>query len=111
VFGGWSGACSGTSSCLITMSSAKSVTATFNSVPSYQLTVKTRGSGMVTSSPAGIDCGGDCTESYAKGTAVTLTASPVDGFRFTGWSGACSGTQTCRLSMSRNLTVTATFRR
>ena len=111
VFGGWSGACSGTSSCQVTMSSAKSVTATFKSLPSYQLTVKTRGSGSVTSSPAGISCGGDCTESYMKDTEVTLTATPVDGFRFTGWSGACSGIGTCRLTMKKALTVTATFRR
>jgi hypothetical protein len=93
------------------MSSAKSVTATFKSLPSYQLTVKTRGSGSVTSSPAGISCGGDCTESYMKDTEVTLTATPVDGFRFTGWSGACSGIGTCRLTMKKALTVTATFRR
>src|SRR5439155_6628108 len=33
------------------------------------------GSGVVTSSPAGIDCGTDCSETYAAGTVVTLTAA------------------------------------
>ncbi|MGI8822522.1 MAG: sulfatase family protein, partial [Acidimicrobiia bacterium] len=33
------------------------------------------GSGTVRSTPAGIKCGTDCTESYASGTSVTLTAN------------------------------------
>ncbi len=111
VFGGWSGACSGTGSCQVTMSSAKSVTATFKTAPRYKLTVKRSGSGTVTSSPAGISCGGDCTESYVSGTAVTLTATPASGYRFTGWSGACSGTETCSLTITKALTATATFKR
>ena len=41
-----------------------------------QLTVKVEGSGSVTSSPAGINCGSDCTETYDPGTGVTLTATP-----------------------------------
>lgn len=45
------------------------------------------GEGTVTSSPAGIDCGADCFESYADATSVNLTATPDSGFFFTGWSG------------------------
>lgn len=45
------------------------------------------GDGTVTSSPAGIDCGADCFESYADGTNVSLNATPASGFYFTGWSG------------------------
>src|SRR5262249_10176354 len=40
--------------------------------PSFTLTVSTRGNGDVTSVPAGINCGTDCSESYAAGTSVTL---------------------------------------
>ena len=61
------------------MSAAQSVTATFALTPvNYTLTVAKAGTGTgtVTSSPAGISCGGTCSASYASGTAVTLTAAP-----------------------------------
>ena len=61
----------------------------------------------MTSTPSGIDCPGSCTASFPSGTAVVLTATPDGGSTFTGWSGGCTGTGTCRLSASA--TVTATF--
>ncbi|HJW90350.1 MAG TPA: metallophosphoesterase, partial [Anaerolineales bacterium] len=47
----------------------------------YTLTVNKTGigSGTVTSNPAGIDCGSDCSEAYAPNTSVTLTAAPDPG--------------------------------
>ncbi|MBI2875886.1 MAG: hypothetical protein HYY20_03290 [Candidatus Tectomicrobia bacterium] len=44
------------------------------------------GIGMVTSSHTGINCGTDCSEPYASGTEVILTASPAEGSVFAGWS-------------------------
>lgn len=67
------------------------------------------GSGVVESSPAGISCGTDCTESYASGTVVTLMATPAGGSTFAGWSGACSGTGACTVTMNSVISVTATF--
>lgn len=67
------------------------------------------GNGTVSSSPSGISCGSDCTQDFADGTAVTLTATPASGSEFAGWSGACSGTGTCTVTMSAVRDVTATF--
>ncbi|PIV43335.1 MAG: hypothetical protein COS26_00685, partial [Candidatus Nealsonbacteria bacterium CG02_land_8_20_14_3_00_40_11] len=67
------------------------------------------GSGTVTSDPLGIDCGSDCTENYASGTLVALSAAPASDSDFAGWSGACSGTGICQVSMIDNKSVTATF--
>jgi hypothetical protein len=64
-FSGWSGACTGMGSCIVTMDSAKSVTATLEAipVPTFTLTVSKAGtgSGTVTSNPTGINCGASCT--------------------------------------------------
>jgi hypothetical protein len=109
-FSGWSGACTGSANCTVTMSAAKSATATFAAIPKYSLTVKRSGSGTVTSAPSGIDCGSDCTEAYSSGTAVTLTATPATNRKFSGWSGACTGILSCTMTMSANKSVTATFK-
>jgi hypothetical protein len=110
-FTGWSGACTGTGSCQVTMSAAKSVAATFK--PAYTLTVTKSGtgSGTVTSSPTGVSCGSDCSQSYASGTVVTLSRTAAAGSTFLGWSGACTGTSTCQVTMSAAHSVTASFGR
>jgi len=75
-----------------------------------QLSVKVDGSGSVMSSPAGINCGSDCTETYDAVTGVTLTATPQGGSSFAGWGGACTGSSTtCTLTMNASKSVTATF--
>ncbi|MGE3972447.1 MAG: hypothetical protein AB7E78_13960 [Porticoccaceae bacterium] len=77
----------------------------------FTLTVTKGGSGAgtVTSNPTGIDCGTDCNESYTSGTSVSLTVTPGQGSTFGGWSGACTGTSACNLSMTTNRSVIATF--
>jgi hypothetical protein len=70
-------------------------------------------SGSVTSAPAGVTCGTGCSSTsatYVDGSSVVLTATPIQGASFTGWSGACSGTSTtCAVSMTADKSVTATF--
>ena len=46
---------------------------------------------------------------YASGTVVAVTATPATGYTFTSWSGACTGTGTCSVTMSAARTVTANF--
>jgi hypothetical protein len=67
------------------------------------------GSGTVTSSPLGISCGADCSENYASGTSVSLMAAAASGYSFAGWSGACSGTAGCTVSMTAARSVSARF--
>jgi hypothetical protein len=112
-FGGWSGACTGLSTtCNVTMDADKAVTATFDSGsgsnPTLTVTMNGTGSGTVTG--PGITCPGDCIETYAAGTMVTLTAAAGSGSTFDGWGGACAGTAaTCDLTMDASKSVTATF--
>ena len=67
------------------------------------------GSGTVTSNPSGINCPGTCTAKFASGTQVTLTATPGTSFTFDGWSGACTGTAGCTVTLTTAETATATF--
>ncbi len=103
-FIGWTGGgCSGTGTCVVTVSAAATVNAQFDLAP-QTLTVHVAGPGIVTSMPAGINCPPVC--SIPGGTVYTLTATPSPGAAFIGWSGACAGTGTCTLSGGD---VTATF--
>jgi hypothetical protein len=100
--------------CEVTMNEDRTVVAVFKPEPppaEFALTVALAGagSGTVTSSPAGINCGIDCSEAYAAGTEVTLTATPASGSTFSGWSGSCTGTGACKVTMSQARSVTATF--
>jgi len=85
------------------------ISATFG-INTYTLrTQKTgTGNGTVTSNPAGINCGSDCTDIYNYGTIVTLTPTPDTGSTFTGWSGNadCSDGQ---VTMDSNKSCIATF--
>jgi Bacterial Ig domain/Divergent InlB B-repeat domain len=85
-------------------------TVTVDVTPTHTLTVtkSAAGSGKVTSNPAGIDCGSTCTNQFAVGSPVTLTATPDSGSVFLNWSGDCSGA-TCVPTMDADRAVTANF--
>ncbi|MEO8134874.1 MAG: Ig-like domain-containing protein, partial [Betaproteobacteria bacterium] len=111
VFGGWGGACAGTGpTCTLTMTKAMAVTGTFN-ISQYALAVTKAGAGngTVASNPAGISCGATCSASFNTGTSVILSATPAAGSAFAGWSGACSGTGNCTVTMSQAQAATASF--
>lgn len=107
-FSGWGGACSGLGSCTVSMTQARSVTASFT-LNAYTLTTSiAAGSGTITGT--GISCPGDCSESYNYGTGVTLTATPSTDYVFSGWSGNCSGGSTvCNLTIDAAKTANASF--
>ncbi|HEU5243877.1 MAG TPA: hypothetical protein VFU33_05700, partial [Gaiellaceae bacterium] len=68
-----------------------------------------KGKGKVTSRPAGISCGKACTRAYAYGTVLTLEAKAAKGSKFAGWSGACTGSHGCKLTMNDNVAARAKF--
>jgi List-Bact-rpt repeat protein len=78
--------------------------------PWHALTVATQGDGAVSSTPPGIACPPDCSETYPAGTGVALTPAPAPAWAFAGWTGDCGGASiTCTVNMSVDRSVTATF--
>ncbi len=85
-------------------------------VPEAEVTVDIAGGGggRVTSSPAGIDCGDDCSERYRQGQQVSLTAIPDPGSQLIRWgapSFVCFGLSpdVCALTVDFNVSITAYF--
>jgi hypothetical protein len=57
----------------------------------------------------GVDCGVSCTAEIRYDTPIVLTATANGATPFSGWSGACSGTQSCSVAITTTTHVTATF--
>jgi len=100
--------------CTMDMTSDKTVTANFTTT-NKTLTVTKSGDGDGTVSGPGINCDTsdtDCTEPYAPGTVVTLTAAPDANSSFNGWTN-CAPTggsdNECTVTMDADKTVTADF--
>ena len=70
-----------------------------------------RSVGGAVTSPAGeISCGAACVQEAPAGTAATLTAAPLDGYRFSRWEGACTGTDpTCAVTIAGDVQASAFF--
>src|SRR5207247_4604914 len=115
-FAFWSSGCDAVSgpTCSVTMSTARAVTASF-SPQTFTLSVSTTGSGSgtVTSSDGGINCGATCSAAYTSGSTVVLTATPAPGSTFAFWSSGCDAVSgpTCSVTMSTARAVTASFSR
>jgi sugar lactone lactonase YvrE len=110
-FAGWSGACTGTGACVVTMTQIQSVTANF-SPSAITVVLIGPGTGTVTSSPTGISCPPTCSASFSPSTPVTLTANTTGTSLFRGWGASCLNiAHTCQfqLSGSGNVNVTAFF--
>ena len=66
------------------------------------------GSGEVSSTPSGIQCGNTCVASFNTDATVTVVATPDTGSIFLGWGGDCSGMD-CTVTMDTAKSVTASF--
>ena len=87
----------------LTMTEDMTVTPVFTEKtpePTYTLTVNTVGNGTVTCDPQA--------DTYQRGTIVTLTAKPAEGWHFVQWSDGDKGT-THRIVITQDMVITATF--
>jgi hypothetical protein len=73
------------------------------------LTIDTAGLGEIHSDPTAIACPPTCRADLVVGTRVTLRATAPDASLFDGWGAACSGTDTCTLTVERATVVRAAF--
>jgi hypothetical protein len=99
--------------CKVTMSAAKTVKATFDLAQrELKVTKAGTGTGTVTSSPAGIECPGKCSTTYANGTVVILSAVSGPNTLPVVWTGCTKviAENKCEAAMSANKAVTATFK-
>ena len=74
----------------------------------YTMAIQKAGNGIVTSAPAGINCGSKCDYLFKQNLKVTLKATPAKGYEFTGWGGDCS-TSPCKVTINDSKNITATF--
>lgn len=118
-FAGWSGDCSApVGNCSLTMTSSRSVTATFSRQP-LQLTMSISGTGdgsivvngvSVCTRPAGQTVTVTCTRNYEAGTILNVQASAGATAQFTAWDGSCSGSSpSCTFALTQPRAVGATF--
>ncbi len=108
-FDGWTGACSGTAPCTVSMTGTEKVSATFD--PGEVLTVSITGTGVgtVTSTPAGISCPTTCSFTFPPNTPVTLRETPGSNDAFSSWAGACTGSANCSVTLDASMSITANF--
>jgi hypothetical protein len=78
----------------------------------YEVTVSVAGNGggEIKGMPDGAICVTACTNEYAAGTLVTLSASPGASADFGGWFGGCSGTAKCSFTVQGPVSIQAYFR-
>ena len=75
----------------------------------WRLRMHASGPGSITGAPSG-PCTSQCDHVAAtRGGTITLAAQPNAGAQFLGWSGACTGTGACTVTLAGNRAVDATF--
>jgi hypothetical protein len=98
--------------CSLTLTKKTLVNAVFAKLPKYALKIVKTQNGEITSDPAGLKCKATaktCSASFVSRTRVTLNPTPQAGYSFGGWTGECSGTESCQVTMDGKKQVGARF--
>ncbi len=105
----WSGGCTSTFECTVSLASATSVTALF-APATFPLTISVTGRGGVRTSSSAVACSSRCRQAVVSYTPISLRAVPTVGWRFSRWAGACKGTRlTCSLPLTSSAAARAVF--
>jgi hypothetical protein len=108
-FDGWTGACSGTALCTVSMTGTEKVSATFDPGEVLTVSITGTGAGTVTSTPSGIGCPTICSFTFPPNTPVTLSETPGSNDAFSSWAGACTGSANCSVTLDASMSITANF--
>ena len=116
-FSGWSGICTGSGDCAVTLDTAQELLAGFDEIPMATVTVTLagEGDGAVNSFPndpvVGIACTPKCSSTQPVGSLFTLQAIPGSFSLFAGWSGCayCGSNQACPVTFDADKSCIATF--
>jgi Divergent InlB B-repeat domain len=105
----WGAGCTGASECSVRLSQATNVSVVFAPL-NVRLKVAVSGRGTVRGPHTGIACPVRCAADVPSYEPLRLTAKPMKGWRFKGWSGSCRGrTVVCTLPMTANSSARAIF--
>ena len=109
-FEGWTGACVGTETCVLSLSDFETVVARFE-IERHTLYVSTQGlgNGRIISNPTNINCPGNCTAELDHQQTIELIPESLPGSRFVGWKGLCTGSGSCVVTAESSGTVVAVF--
>ena len=111
-FTAWSGACGGTGTCVVTMDADKSASANFIELPKYPVKITKPSTGVISSEPAGIFCGGRNRQCSSSFSSAKLTATPNPGYEFIRWTG-CQAPEgnICYIKPTGKMTVKPVFKK
>jgi Divergent InlB B-repeat domain len=73
------------------------------------LALSISGPGSVVANVPGLLCAASCTTTWNAGQPLALTATPRAGSRLVRWTGACSGSAACNLTVAPGASVGAVF--
>jgi hypothetical protein len=73
------------------------------------LTLTISGPGSVVANVPGLLCAASCTTTWNAGQPLALTATPRAGSRLVRWTGACSGSAACNVTVAAGASVGAVF--